>query len=85
MERADRDPIESADGRVEVLGQGPVEAGEEDVEALGRQAPRLLGGDQRLARPRHAEDHRSALAPQHVVSQLAPGSATQLCGQFERE
>src|SRR5687767_12768182 len=65
MERADRDALLLTDGGREKLGQRPVEAGEQHLEALGRQAPRLLGGDERLARPGHAQDYRAPMCVEH--------------------
>ncbi|MCA1572211.1 MAG: hypothetical protein LC798_18260, partial [Chloroflexi bacterium] len=66
MKRADGDAIQAADGAGEMLGQWPVEAGQQHFEALGGEAARLLGDDECLPGARHAEDHRSTLRVERV-------------------
>jgi len=50
----------------EILGQRPVEAGEQDLEALRGQAARFLGSEERLARAGNAQDERSAMRGEHI-------------------
>lgn len=54
------------EGRAEVVGEGAVEAGEQDPEPLGRQAAGLLRGEERLARAGRPGHRHPPVPGQHV-------------------
>lgn len=66
MKRPHRHPRQLPDGGGQVLSQWPVEADQQDLESLRREAPRLLGGEQRLARARDAQHQGPALGGEQV-------------------
>lgn len=66
MEGPHGDAFELTDGDGQVLGQRPIETGEQHVKALGGQSSCLFGREQRLARASDAQDEGAALRRQEV-------------------